>query len=263
MKKSVDLNNQNEIGDATSINRLILVGNGFDLAHGMKTSYGDFILWYFRKCWEEAKINYKENILNVRTYKNDLISIEYKVNSSSEKEISTTLDSKNDLNSFIRNTHKFSTFKIKCTFHSNLISLLVKSYTNKNWVDIENAYYEELKRILKTIKELVPSTSDTAIKNLELLNRNFETLKMELQNYLLTIRVPDGNSLIRDEMYCVPEEQISGNAQKLELKNTLILNFNYTSTTNKYANKNSILHIHGDLKNEKKPHYFRLWGRTG
>ncbi|MBK9043434.1 MAG: hypothetical protein IPN97_09640 [Saprospiraceae bacterium] len=126
MKKSVDLNNQNEIGDATSINRLILVGNGFDLAHGMKTSYGDFILWYFRKCWEEAKINYKENILNVRTYKNDLISIEYKVNSSSEKEISTTLYSKNDLNSFIRNTNKFSTFKIKCTFHSNLISLLVK-----------------------------------------------------------------------------------------------------------------------------------------
>ncbi len=29
------------------MNRLILIGNGFDLAHGLKTSYSDFILWYF------------------------------------------------------------------------------------------------------------------------------------------------------------------------------------------------------------------------
>ena len=28
------------------MNRIILVGNGFDLAHGLKTSYADFILWY-------------------------------------------------------------------------------------------------------------------------------------------------------------------------------------------------------------------------
>lgn len=36
------------------MNRLILIGNGFDLAHGMKTSYNDFILWYLKKCFEEA-----------------------------------------------------------------------------------------------------------------------------------------------------------------------------------------------------------------
>jgi len=28
------------------MNRLILLGNGFDLAHGLATSYKDFILWY-------------------------------------------------------------------------------------------------------------------------------------------------------------------------------------------------------------------------
>ena len=26
------------------MNRLVLIGNGFDLAHGLKTSYKDFIL---------------------------------------------------------------------------------------------------------------------------------------------------------------------------------------------------------------------------
>ncbi|MBO7224693.1 MAG: hypothetical protein J6V35_02135 [Bacteroidales bacterium] len=29
------------------MNRIIIVGNGFDLAHGVKTSYKDFIEWYF------------------------------------------------------------------------------------------------------------------------------------------------------------------------------------------------------------------------
>ena len=29
------------------MNRLVLIGNGFDLAHGLKTSYADFINWYW------------------------------------------------------------------------------------------------------------------------------------------------------------------------------------------------------------------------
>lgn len=32
------------------MNRIVLIGNGFDLAHGMKTSYADFIDWY----WEQT-----------------------------------------------------------------------------------------------------------------------------------------------------------------------------------------------------------------
>lgn len=31
------------------MNRIILIGNGFDLAHGLPTSYGHFINWY----WEQ------------------------------------------------------------------------------------------------------------------------------------------------------------------------------------------------------------------
>ena len=29
------------------MNRLIIIGNGFDMAHGLKTSYMDFINWYW------------------------------------------------------------------------------------------------------------------------------------------------------------------------------------------------------------------------
>lgn len=34
------------------MNRIIIVGNGFDLAHGVKTSYKYFIEWYFGKAIE-------------------------------------------------------------------------------------------------------------------------------------------------------------------------------------------------------------------
>ena len=42
------------------MNRLILIGNGFDLAHGLKTSYADFIEWYWRE-WG-ATLLYKGGI---------------------------------------------------------------------------------------------------------------------------------------------------------------------------------------------------------
>ncbi len=29
--------------------RLVIIGNGFDLAHGLKTSYKDFIRWYLKE----------------------------------------------------------------------------------------------------------------------------------------------------------------------------------------------------------------------
>lgn len=38
------------------MNRLILVGNGFDLAHGLKTTYKDFIFWYLDECFNQAGI---------------------------------------------------------------------------------------------------------------------------------------------------------------------------------------------------------------
>lgn len=37
------------------MNRLVIIGNGFDLAHGLKTSYKDFINWY----WEQRVLELK------------------------------------------------------------------------------------------------------------------------------------------------------------------------------------------------------------
>lgn len=43
------------------MNRLVIIGNGFDLAHGIKTSYKDFIDWY----WNQRVAPLKQNKTNV------------------------------------------------------------------------------------------------------------------------------------------------------------------------------------------------------
>jgi hypothetical protein len=43
------------------MNRLIIIGNGFDLAHGMKTSYNDFMKWYVRTSFETASKTLRYN----------------------------------------------------------------------------------------------------------------------------------------------------------------------------------------------------------
>ena len=43
------------------MNRIVLIGNGFDLAHGLKTSYADFINWYWEQ-WKERLLKSKTQI---------------------------------------------------------------------------------------------------------------------------------------------------------------------------------------------------------
>ena len=48
------------------MNRLVIIGNGFDMAHGLKTSYMDFINWY----WEQRlSALLTENTSNCTPYK--------------------------------------------------------------------------------------------------------------------------------------------------------------------------------------------------
>ena len=43
------------------MNRLVIIGNGFDIAHGLKTSYVDFINWY----WEQRVDGFVGNISKI------------------------------------------------------------------------------------------------------------------------------------------------------------------------------------------------------
>lgn len=45
------------------MNRIILIGNGFDLAHGLPTSYRHFMDWY----WDNGFLGYLKTLTNLQT----------------------------------------------------------------------------------------------------------------------------------------------------------------------------------------------------
>lgn len=115
------------------MNRIIIVGNGFDLAHGVKTSYKDFIEWYFGKVVESLRKNffsYKDDLLEIKTRYDAIDMFTYTYNAKSNLEIIKKMK-------YIGNEF---TFKF-----SPLFERIIKDVENKGWVDIEMDYYELLK----------------------------------------------------------------------------------------------------------------------
>ena len=57
------------------MNRLVIIGNGFDLAHGLPTSYKDFMNDYWRNVIQvfENKDNYEDNLFSLKLNTNGFI----------------------------------------------------------------------------------------------------------------------------------------------------------------------------------------------
>ncbi|WP_179354680.1 AbiH family protein [Winogradskyella vidalii] len=141
--------------------RIILLGNGFDLAHGMKTSYKSFIDDY----WSKTITEIQESTLD-KPFEND----EIKIKNSPSKRIT-----KNTFQDLERGIKEYQTTLVfKNTF---LKELTDKSYLN-NWVDVENEYYVLLKKSYDKIKF---PRNDYNVKEL---NADFEKIKNKLGEYL-------------------------------------------------------------------------------
>jgi len=75
------------------MNRLVIVGNGFDLAHGLPTGYCDFIDWYWGKVFSNSKLH-----LYTLDYEDELITFKaFFSNSYSDKAFRAFLE----INTFI------------------------------------------------------------------------------------------------------------------------------------------------------------------
>lgn len=123
------------------MNRIIIVGNGFDLAHGVKTSYKDFIEWYFGKVIEELKRDYyyKDDLLEIKTIYNAIEMSIY----TNPIDMSTYIDNaKSNLEIIKKMKYIGNEFTFK---FSPLFERIIKDVENKGWVDIEMDYYELLK----------------------------------------------------------------------------------------------------------------------
>lgn len=180
------------------MNRLVLIGNGFDLAHGLNTSYADFIEWYWdKRVMKMSKTYAKESTDSLCSFKymgeGHLFSFFFDHPAVSKEKgygkefIESILDS----NMF---ETKFSPFfKNICT-----------SIETKGWVDIENEYYELLKQYA-----LDNMNEEARMKFLKSLNNQLDYLKGLLIQYLAEITEQDPKIIksISHEIYAPFERE--------------------------------------------------------
>lgn len=181
------------------MNRLVLIGNGFDLAHGLKTSYKDFICWYWKQrvlrlydCRDKTSDDglCKFSILTYETWNYFLFY--------NHIQLKFVEDTK-----FIDVTNDKETFGIE---YYPLFERIHKSIETKGWVDIENDYYDLLKEYLN---DNAPEEKIVA------LHSELQLLLEKLVEYLKSIKVSDEllNTGIRQKIYApfkTTEISISG-----------------------------------------------------
>ena len=126
------------------MNRIILIGNGFDLAHGLATSYMDFINHYWEQWGERLQGTYLGNKLT-----DNLCSISQKGEQRPWYWIFPAMN----IRTGTKITPKEVIDTVKMCPDGFLIEkkpffqYIDKAIETKNWVDIENEFYLWLKKI--------------------------------------------------------------------------------------------------------------------
>ena len=253
------------------MNRLVIIGNGFDMAHGLKTSYMDFINWYWERrlnamLTEHASISEDclckleiKNTKDCASWSNffffhsfrDLMTREWKYPPT---EIISTIK---------ENTDDFS------VTYSKFFETILQSIETRGWVDIENDYYQLLKQCTGN------AGRGYSVKEL---NEQLAYLQEKLVEYLRTIDVPVTietiNSAIRENI-CIEDLSIEGKALAKTMgvieydtnafdgnrymnerfsgmppERTMLLCFNYTGTVKEYEQYGGLIlnYIHGELE---------------
>lgn len=233
------------------MNRLVLLGNGFDLAHRMPTTYYDFLFNYLRGCFQKTgfKFPYEDKLIKVVA--NDFYAADRLGEVESVKDYlkSWKKPSKISISSvYDPYTEADSNHFYDLTSKSDFISRLFQNCNNCNWVDIEMEYYESLKQILEI------ENSNKKMQEIKLLNESMEFLIETLSTYLSTIELKKENlsyvTLLRQAPTTFDYVDLF-TSEELVLEDTLILNFNYTPTIEHYTKKYNIPakinYIHGKL----------------
>lgn len=251
------------------MNRLVIIGNGFDMEHGLKTSYMDFINWY----WDQRVNSFLNNHTNV----------------SEDCLCRLVIRNKEEYNNWYlflyQNRYFFyNTLSKERTFGSEVIQeirqhpkvfsveccpffeTILQSIETKGWVDIENDYYQTLKNSIDS-----PRCDYNVIE----LNKQLSFLQNKLVEYLKTIGTSELKNDLNGEIvenFNPADFSTEGKKralrsiglenyelaelsnkpykqQKLRPKRTMLLSFNYTGTAKMYDGNNIELNfIHGDLE---------------
>ncbi|MBL1411086.1 AbiH family protein [Sphingobacterium faecale] len=249
------------------MNRLILIGNGFDLAHGLETGYKDFILWYMSQCANRYTANqcyFQDELIDLSPCRDE--------------------DDYDDIQESMYIHQYFETQiprELRCvvTVRSRFFKELLINLSLKNWVDIENQYFDNLLDLGGKI-----STKSFNLEEVKQLNSEFKFLKTKLEEYLISVEqnhihsvnpnlldilnspfeLSDFDTVIDDPKALQSKLGKKFSLQERILHKAHVLNFNYTNTfetyrenlKSKYFSKIDLNHIHGQLNNSDNPIIF-------
>ena len=240
------------------MNRIVIIGNGFDLAHGLKTKYEDFIFDYFKtafkSCYENPNGIYKDELMELTRDSTAMLHDKF-------KNISDILE--HPYIYFEKASIFQAHLKDKSYYHVKYKSpFFAKIITNKNWTDVESAYFEYL--INLTTKE------NNVNQQLENFHKEFDELKSKLITYLEQIEFLNNEDnpkskkelidncflTIRDIDFDTHFKAIPNFNFKLE--KVYFINFNYTNLLEKYlpkgredGEKYHLTYIHGKLSDKE------------
>lgn len=243
------------------MNRIILIGNGFDLANGLKTSYKHFI----DNFWEQKKDSV-ENYFNERRerqYRDNDIEVNNLIGSTSKFHYNAEGEC-----GYERFIHSLSRSRIQGNMR--VINKFLKHISEKNslqsWVDIEEEYYALL---VQCAKDQQSVRKEKLIE----LNREFESIKKYLIEYLIEEEKKNicAKDTIVDKIYSsFNKRDFMTEINVTDPERILFLNFNYTTTNIRHSfswEANKILyeniHIHGRLEDSRNPVIFGYGDETG
>jgi len=233
------------------MNDLYLIGNGFDLAHGLKTSYNDFLLWYLKQSIMRISPN--------KHFEDELIIVDRPYNNP--------LQDHSSLADLLLECEKL---RISIKFKHYFFEQIVKNFQDYKWVDIEYEYYLALLQFYKWHEKQEIIRGDYYDQDILDLNSCFDSIKNKLVEYLLTITITSTHKNLYIESILLEgtgnESQYSGDK--------LFVNFNYTKTMDLYTCMNfhangNLVNIHGELSDqpnqiifgygdEMDPHYEKI-----
>lgn len=251
------------------MNRLVLIGNGFDLAHNLKTRYSNFMLGLFK---HELLIAERKNPRQVKNTVLDATDVEYQGTKLFTLHKDHRLKGdllRNELH-YIQGFEELNQFfqykNIKILFPETIYEVqsgdssipydsILKNLFNElstgdmKWVDVEGAYYEHLKKIINRFtKDGQRDYDKNSRAKIAMLHKEFHYLREQLESYLtavMKLAPEDFGSHDADIWTSLKGEFSKSERQRLDIPATEsypkaihILNFNYTDTLYKYGRHN-------------------------
>lgn len=233
------------------MNKLFIIGNGFDLAHGLKTSYKDFLLWYVKKCvdtlWD--KPDYQDEMIRIKRRDG------YQYSIPGQSIDADAFDSVIEIFSYLDGNDSYWDYDIPSPF----FEVILKS-EKADWVNIENIYYQFLSGL---IKEKQSQKSKEAIL---ILNSNMDFIRDKLIEYLKENCCEFQFNLAHNKYQKIlgkvdsyDENTNDGGKEAIKTglkeSNSLFVNFNYTPLVEKYFNSLDkqgspfeLIQIHGSIE---------------